>query len=103
MATGSAAGWNAAFREHDVPAMPVISQREVFESEQAHANGMFVEIDQPGVGPVQMVGLPFKLSGAEGYRFRPSPALGQHTDELLAEAGYDGAAIAALRSTGAVS
>jgi crotonobetainyl-CoA:carnitine CoA-transferase CaiB-like acyl-CoA transferase len=103
MATRSAAEWNAVFRERDVPAMPVISQREVFDSEQAHANEMFVEIDQPDVGRVQMVGLPFILSGAEGYRFRPSPALGQHTDEILAEAGYDAAAIAALRGAGAVS
>jgi crotonobetainyl-CoA:carnitine CoA-transferase CaiB-like acyl-CoA transferase len=43
-----------------------------------------------------------RLSATPGPWRRPAPALGEHTDEVLAEAGFDTVAIATLRAEGAV-
>ena len=51
-----------------------------------------------------MLGVPVKLSATPGDPHRrPAPVLGEHTDELLREAGYDEAAIEALKEAGAVA
>jgi crotonobetainyl-CoA:carnitine CoA-transferase CaiB-like acyl-CoA transferase len=66
---------------------------------------MVVELDQPGVGrPVRLLGPPFKLSRTPAQPGRaPGPALGEHTDEVLAEAGLSTEEIASLREGGAVA
>jgi crotonobetainyl-CoA:carnitine CoA-transferase CaiB-like acyl-CoA transferase len=66
---------------------------------------MVVEIEQPGAErPVRMLGVPVKLGATPGDPHRrPAPALGEHTDELLREAGYDDVAIAELKAAGAVA
>ena len=62
-------------------------------------------IDQPGVAdPVRQLGLPIKLSRTPGDTGRaPGPELGEHTDEVLAAAGYDRGTIADLHSSGAIA
>jgi len=60
-------------------------------------NGLIVEVDDPRVGRVKMMGIPLKLADAPGSIRRPAPDLGQHTDEILLEAGYDKAHISQLR------
>ena len=69
------------------------------------AREMVVELDQPGAtGPVRALGVPVKLSRTPGDPHRlPGPALGEHTRELLAEAGFGTDAIAALEASGAVA
>jgi formyl-CoA transferase/CoA:oxalate CoA-transferase len=63
---------------------------------------MVVELDHPTVGRLRTVGSPLKL-GHTPARFRSAPPLlGQHTDEVLAEAGYAPQEIAELHATGAV-
>jgi formyl-CoA transferase len=54
------------------------------------ARGMLVEVDQPdGSRPVTLAGQPIKMSKSfTGIRERP-PLLGEHTDEILAEAGIE--------------
>jgi crotonobetainyl-CoA:carnitine CoA-transferase CaiB-like acyl-CoA transferase len=66
---------------------------------------MVVEIEQPGATtPVRLLGVPVKLSRTPGDpRQRPGPALGEHTAELLAQAGYSGGEIEALLQSGAVA
>jgi 2-methylfumaryl-CoA isomerase len=49
------------------------------------ANPMFAEIDQPGIGPHLAPGSAIAFDGAEREAVRPAPALGAHTDEVLAE------------------
>jgi crotonobetainyl-CoA:carnitine CoA-transferase CaiB-like acyl-CoA transferase len=66
---------------------------------------MVTELAQPGVeGPVRLLGAPFKLSRmpADPAR-RPGPALGEHTDEVLAEAGFTSEQIEELHGCGAVA
>ena len=58
---------------------------EALDSELVRAREMVVELDQPGAGPVQQLGVPIKLSRTPGKADAPGPALGEHTDEVLAE------------------
>jgi crotonobetainyl-CoA:carnitine CoA-transferase CaiB-like acyl-CoA transferase len=64
-----------------------------------------VEHEQPGATqPVRLLGLPVKLSETPGDTAqRPGPALGEHTAEVLAAAGYSADEIAALEESGAVA
>jgi alpha-methylacyl-CoA racemase len=64
-----------------------------------------VELPQPGVGePVRQLGLPVKLGRTPGRHDRlPGPALGEHTAEVLAGAGYSPEDIAELIAAGAAA
>jgi crotonobetainyl-CoA:carnitine CoA-transferase CaiB-like acyl-CoA transferase len=58
---------------------------------------MVVEVEHPRAGRIALPGVPVKLSDtAPGIR-RPAPTLGQHTDDVLRELGYDEAAVRDLR------
>jgi formyl-CoA transferase len=61
------------------------------------ATGTVVEVDHPTRGKYLSVGNPIKMSDSP-TEVKRSPLLGEHTDEVLAELGYDAAAIAALRA-----
>ncbi len=50
---------------------------------------MVVELDQPELGPVRLLGMPVKFSRTPGDATRPAPALGEHTREVLEAAGLD--------------
>ena len=49
-----------------------------------------------------MTGFPVKLSGTPAHLRRPAPALGEHTDEVLRDLGYEPSRIAALRANSVV-
>ena len=66
-----------------VPASEVRRLEQLFDDEQARANGLVQTVDQPGVGPVRLLGGVVKVDGEAGRPQRPAPALGQHHDELL--------------------
>ena len=99
------AEWEAFAAEHDCCLEPVLDLDEALGSELVRAREMVVELDQPGAGaPVKLLGLPIKLGRTPGDPSRaPGPALGEHTDEVLAALGYDAAEIAALKESGAVA
>jgi crotonobetainyl-CoA:carnitine CoA-transferase CaiB-like acyl-CoA transferase len=69
---------------------------------QAQAREMIVETAHPKAGATKAVGLPIKLSETPGGIRRPAPLFGQHTREVLAEAGYSATTIEALAKAGAV-
>ena len=97
--------WQAFASEHDCCLEPVLELDEALESELVRAREMVVEISQPGVEqPVRQLGVPVKLGRTPGDPSqRPGPELGEQTDELLAEAGFDEQQIAQLRESGAVA
>ena len=96
--TRASAAWLAAFNEAGVPAGPIHALDGVFADPQVRHLGMAAPAAHPVLGDIELVAQPIKLSDAE-FRVRsPTPELGEHTDEVLAEAGYDDAAIAALRA-----
>ncbi|HWE10206.1 MAG TPA: CaiB/BaiF CoA-transferase family protein [Solirubrobacteraceae bacterium] len=99
------AEWEAFASEHDCCLEPVLELDEALDSELVAAREMVVELAQPGVGrPVRLLGVPVKLSRTPGDAARaPGPALGEHTDEVLAAAGYAEHEIAGLYAQGAVA
>jgi alpha-methylacyl-CoA racemase len=99
------AQWQAFASEHDCCLEPVLDLDEALDSELVRAREMVVEHEQPGAGrPVRLLGLPVKLSATPGDTAqRPGPALGEHTVEVLAAAGYGADEIAALEESGAVA
>jgi crotonobetainyl-CoA:carnitine CoA-transferase CaiB-like acyl-CoA transferase len=101
-ATDTSAAWLARLEAADVPCGPINDLLAAFGSEQARAREMVVDVEHPRLGPVRQVGVPFKLSATPATIRTAPPLLGEHADEVLAELGYDPAAIARLRSEGVV-
>jgi crotonobetainyl-CoA:carnitine CoA-transferase CaiB-like acyl-CoA transferase len=99
------AEWEQFAREHDCCLEPVLELDEALDSELVQARGMVVEIDQPGATqPVRQLGIPVKLSRTPGRHGRlPGPALGEHTEAVLLEAGYGADEVAALIDAGAAA
>jgi crotonobetainyl-CoA:carnitine CoA-transferase CaiB-like acyl-CoA transferase len=99
------AQWQAFATEHDCCLEPVLDLDEALDSELVRAREMVVELDQPGATePVRALGVPVKLSRTPGDPHRlPGPSLGEHTEALLAEAGFAAEEIAALVQSGAVA
>jgi alpha-methylacyl-CoA racemase len=97
--------WQQFASEHDCCLEPVLELDEALSSELVRAREMVVELEQPGAQQaVRLLGLPIKLSRTPGDPTRgPGPALGEHTDQVLAEAGFSAEQIAALRDAGAAA
>ena len=89
--------WTRIFAEADCCVSPVLSIDESLRNEQLRARGMISDAD----GIVQFA-LPLKLSEFEFEIGRGAPEAGEHTDEVLREAGYGEADIAALRKEGVI-
>jgi crotonobetainyl-CoA:carnitine CoA-transferase CaiB-like acyl-CoA transferase len=64
---------------------------------------MVVEWEQPALGTVRQLGVPVKLSRTPGTVHTPAPALGEHTEEVLHEAGYTVEEVGALLASGAIA
>src|SRR5438270_3479933 len=90
--------WLERLEAIGLPAGPVNDMPAVDADPQVQARGMLVELDHPTAGRVKHIGVPVKLSQTPGSVRRPAPTLGQHTDEVLKELGYDAAAVANLKA-----
>ena len=88
--------WVAVLIEAGVPCGPIHDYREVFADPHTQAREMEVRLEHPVEGPVSALGIPVKLSETPGSVRRPAPLLGQHTAEVLREAGLSDEEIAAL-------
>ena len=97
--------WRAFASEHDCCMEPVLGLDEALEADLVAAREMVVEVPQPGAErPVRLLGVPIKLSRTPGDpRSAPGPGLGEHTRDVLAEAGYPPGEIDALEESGAVA
>jgi alpha-methylacyl-CoA racemase len=95
--------WRAFAGEHDCCLEPVLELEEALESELVRAREMVIEFDQPGAGRVRGLGFPVRLSATPGRVRRPGPALGEHTHEVLAAAGYSAEELRALEDEGAIA
>jgi crotonobetainyl-CoA:carnitine CoA-transferase CaiB-like acyl-CoA transferase len=102
LAEQSSSAWLAALDAADIPAGPINDIPTAFASEQAVARRMAVSVEHPVLGTTTQVGLPFELSVTPAEIRSAPPLLGEHADEILAEAGYAPAEIAALRAGGVI-
>lgn len=85
-----------------VPCGPVLTYDQTWEDPQVLARDMVAEVEHPIIGPMKTCAPPTKFSDMDFSVRRPAPWLGQHTAEVLREAGYDDARIAALFDKGAI-
>ena len=83
-----------------VPAGPLRFTEELLDDEQVIENNYVVSVDHPLMGPVRMAGPMIQMSETPLAVQGPSPTLGQHTDDVLRELGYDDARIDDLRARG---
>ena len=101
--TKTKAAW-AAFNDlHDCCIEPVLGLDEALSSNLVRERKMVVELDQPELGPVRLLGHPVKFSRTPADPTRAAPALGEHTAQVLAEAGLEQAEIDELVADGAVA
>jgi crotonobetainyl-CoA:carnitine CoA-transferase CaiB-like acyl-CoA transferase len=94
--------WLDLLREQGIPCGGVRDVAEVCGSAQLAARGMIQQIDHPTAGKIGQLGPPINLSGTPCSLRLPPPLLGQDTDTVLTELGYDPQAIDRLRTEGVV-
>ncbi len=102
MRTRAKADWLTALEAAKVPCGPINDLAEVFADPQVRARGMTVDLPHPLAERVQLVASPMKLSATPVQYRRAPPLLGEHTDEVLLEAGVSAVELAALRANGVV-
>jgi crotonobetainyl-CoA:carnitine CoA-transferase CaiB-like acyl-CoA transferase len=100
--TKTSAEWLALMRAADIWCGPVYGYADLVEDEQIRHNGTFVEYDHPTEGHVKTPGFPIKFSKTPSIVDRGAPITGQHTREVLQEAGYDTTTIDELEQAGAI-
>ena len=92
--------WLEALEAAGVPAGPVLSIDEMHADPQTIARDMVPEVEHPVAGTVKTIGAPVKFHGTPAGVKRPAPLLGQHTEEVLAEAGFSADEIRAIIDAG---
>lgn len=95
------AEWRALLPEADIPIFPMHTFASLLEDEHLAATGFFQKTEHPVVGTVLETAVPSEWSGTPPGPPMPVPLLGQHTAEVLREAGYSQAEIDALIAAGA--
>ena len=92
----TSAEWLPLLADAGVPSGPVYDMAQVYEDPHVLAREMLQALDHPVAGTVNHIGVPVKLSETPGAVRVPAPTLGQHTADVLREAGFEPADIATL-------
>ncbi len=98
----TSAYWIEMLNANGCPAGEINSIDQVFGLEQVRHLGLAQPMNSQERGPTEVLGQPILMSRSKASVKRPPPTLGEHTDEVLGEAGYSAADIKKLRSDGAV-
>ena len=97
----SADEWIDLLLEHGIPAGPILDYPQAFESEHGRHRQMRIEIDHPLEGKVPNIGFAVKMQGTPQEVRRHPPLLGEHTQEVLMQAGFTPDEIKTLEEQGA--
>ena len=92
--------WLALLDQAGVPAGPVRFVEELIEDDQVVANDLVVELEHSLAGPLKMVGPLLKMSETALAVTRASPALGEHSAEILGQLGYSDEQVRDLKDRG---
>jgi crotonobetainyl-CoA:carnitine CoA-transferase CaiB-like acyl-CoA transferase len=95
--------WLDVLDAHDIPCGPINNYEEALRSPQVQARGMVQQVDHRALGRLETLGSPLKLSATQPDAGRPAPCLGEHTSQVLREAGYTDEAIVMMRKAGVVA
>jgi crotonobetainyl-CoA:carnitine CoA-transferase CaiB-like acyl-CoA transferase len=96
------ASWLGEFEKAGIPCGPILDYEKALTTPQAIAREMTVDVDHPTLGPLRTLGTPIKMSATPLDPRRRGPMLGEHTDEVLSDAGYSRDEIEQLRFKGAI-
>jgi crotonobetainyl-CoA:carnitine CoA-transferase CaiB-like acyl-CoA transferase len=99
--TKTTAEWIEIFRRHDLPCAPMNDLETLKDDPHLDAVGFFQMRDHPTEGRVRYLGIPTRWSGSPLEIRRDAPRLGEHSIEVLREAGLGDAEIRALLASGA--
>ncbi|HVO53081.1 MAG TPA: CaiB/BaiF CoA-transferase family protein [Solirubrobacterales bacterium] len=94
--------WLGEFEQRGIACGPVNDYDAVIADPQVAANSMLTEIEDPARGRLRVTGIPIRFSDTAAEIRMPPPRLGAHTDEVLAELGFNEEAIEQLRVSGAL-
>lgn len=101
--TRDADGWLAELKEAGLPCGLINTIPDVFETPQAQARNLVLDIEHPTTGSLRLTGFPYKLSQTPAEVHHPPPLLGEHTAEVLVELlGYSSDDVSILRDRGAI-
>lgn len=86
-----------------IPAGPVYTPQQALDDDHIETVGIFRNVDYPTIDqPAKVVDFPVMMSATPGAIRHRAPQLGEHTDEILAELGYEPSTVAELRSKGVI-
>jgi formyl-CoA transferase len=94
--------WMKVLDDAGVPCGPINDLDQVYNDPHVLARNMLVEQQDPEVGTLKNIGIPVKLSETPGRIRRRAPDLGEHTREVLLEAGYGGDEVDRMTEAGTV-
>ena len=102
MATGTRADWLTRLAAAGIPSGPINDYAQVFADPQVAARDMVVDVDHPSLGRLHALGSPLKMSATPLNPRRRAPRLGEHTDEVLRQAGIGDEQLREMRAAGAI-
>jgi crotonobetainyl-CoA:carnitine CoA-transferase CaiB-like acyl-CoA transferase len=94
--------WDAIFEKGDLIWAPVLMPEDIMTSEQAQENGVFFKAEHPAVGTYPLLRSPINFSRTPARFRRRAPNLGEHTAEILAEAGFTPEQVDSYMATGEI-
>jgi formyl-CoA transferase len=94
----SRAAWMSLLEANDVPFAPVHNIEEVIEDPQVKHLATFRTLQHPTEGALTTIRRPVRIDGGRDGSDLPAPTLGEHTEQVLTELGYDNATIADMRN-----
>lgn len=102
-ASKPAAEWVRILTDNDIPAALTQSLQQFMRDPAVLHHKMIVQYDHPELGPLSLMGQPLRFSETQAPDAGPPPTLGQHTTQVLRQAGYADHEIADLRRRGVVA
>jgi crotonobetainyl-CoA:carnitine CoA-transferase CaiB-like acyl-CoA transferase len=97
LGTRTTAAWNEILNEAGVPSGPIYTMDQVFADPQVQHQEAAARLQHPRLGEIRIVNQVVKLLRTPASMKRPTPELGEHTQEILAELGYSAEQVAELR------